>query len=211
MKLFFDTETTGIRKNGFIPRVVQIGALLTDDAGKTISELNVLLQPEGFETVPVEASNVHGFTTEMVKAYGVDRVAALDVFFDLCKTADTIIAHNISYDLDLLGIEIAYYRDHHEYAFPAASKWQEILSTREKFCTMEATINLVKLPMSSQQAWYVEKHGIDQKYKQPKLIESYKHMFGKEFDGAHDAMVDVRACAEVFFALQVVLQDELPF
>lgn len=38
-------------------------------------------------------------------------------------------------------------------------------------------------------------------YKNPNLQEAYKHFFGVEFEGAHDAMADVRACRDVFFKL----------
>jgi hypothetical protein len=37
------------------------------------------------------------------------------------------------------------------------------------------------------------------KPKWPKLQEAYKWCFNKEFDKAHDAMADIRACKEVFF------------
>ena len=38
--------------------------------------------------------------------------------------------------------------------------------------------------------------------KPPKLEECMKHFFGEEFPGAHDAMVDTRACARVYWRLQ---------
>ena len=38
-------------------------------------------------------------------------------------------------------------------------------------------------------------------YKRPSLTETYRHFFGRDFDGAHDAMADVRACRDVYFAL----------
>jgi len=100
MILFVDTETTGIRNGGFIPRVVQLGALLTDNDGKTISELNVLLYPEGFDTVPEAAANVHGFSFEMVSKYGISREQGLETFFDIMDKANTIVANNTEYDLD---------------------------------------------------------------------------------------------------------------
>jgi len=34
-------------------------------------------------------------------------------------------------------------------------------------------------------------------FKWPKLIESYQFLFNESFDGAHDALADVRACARV--------------
>lgn len=39
-------------------------------------------------------------------------------------------------------------------------------------------------------------------FKSPNLQEAYKHFFGVEFEGAHDAMADVRACKDVFFKLK---------
>jgi len=38
-------------------------------------------------------------------------------------------------------------------------------------------------------------------YKNPSLQEAYRHLFGRNFVGAHDAMADVRACRDVYFAL----------
>ena len=38
--------------------------------------------------------------------------------------------------------------------------------------------------------------------KSPKLSECVQHFFSEEMIGAHDAMVDVRACARVFFHLK---------
>ena len=196
--LFFDTETTGIRKNGFIPRVVQIGALLAYDTGETISELNILLQPEGFSGVPPMAAQVHGFTSDHIKAFGVDRKTGLSTFFDLVENADILVAHNNEYDLDLLNIEIDYQASQ---SSDVVARWREQLASVENFCTMKNTRELLKLPLSAAQASFFADKGIDQQYKNPRLIEAYNHFFGKDFEGAHDAMADVRACRDVYFEL----------
>jgi DNA polymerase III epsilon subunit-like protein len=39
-------------------------------------------------------------------------------------------------------------------------------------------------------------------YKWPSLSEPYFKLFNKDFEDAHDAFVDVRACAECFFILK---------
>ena len=39
------------------------------------------------------------------------------------------------------------------------------------------------------------------KLKSPKLIELYKHFYNEEFDGAHNAEVDVIACAKCYFKM----------
>lgn len=56
----------------------------------------------------------------------------------------------------------------------------------DKFCTMKAMTPVCKL------------HGNYGDFKWPKLQEAHKHAFGVEFDGAHDALADVRACARVY-------------
>lgn len=204
MILFFDTETTGIRQNGFIPRVVQIGALLTDDEGRTVSELNVLLYPRGFDTVPQAAADVHGFTFDMLQKCGVDRERGLDVFFDLVAVADTIVAHNIEYDLDLLNIEIDYQLRKDSSDIDALAKgeaWKKVLDIKQQFCTMLNSRDLMKLPLSEAQASFFKDKGIDQKYKNPRLQEAHIHFMGYDFEGAHDAMADVRACKDVYFKL----------
>ena len=203
MILFFDTETTGIRKNGFLPRVVHIGALLTDNNGKTISELNVLLKPEGFTEVPVEASNVHGFTTELVKEYGISREIGLMAFFELVDKADILVAHNIEYDLDLMNIEIDQFIGDHG----VKDLWRICLGQPQVYCTMLNTRDLIELPLSAAQASFFKDKGIDQQYKNPRLSEAYQHYFGKDFDNAHDAMADVRACADIYFKLHSLKEE----
>lgn len=200
MILFFDTETTGIRKGGFIPRVVQIGALLTDNEGKMVGELNLLLLPDGFENIPVEASNVHGFSTDFVKKHGVDRYMGLGAFFAMMEQADTVVAHNAEYDMDLLQIETDYYKDIHN-DVQAGTIWQDIINESKVFCTMLNSREILKLPLSEAQASFFKDKGIDQQYKNPRLQEAHIYFMGYDFEGAHDAMADVRACKDVYFKL----------
>ena len=206
MILFFDTETTGIRKGGFIPRVVQIGALLTDNQGKTVGELNLLLLPDGFQNIPIEASNVHGFSTDFVKNHGVDRYMGLSAFFAMMEQADTVVAHNAEYDMDLLQIETDYYKDIHNDA-QASTIWQSILSEAKVFCTMLNSREILKLPLSEAQASFFKDKGIDQQYKNPRLEEAHIHFMGYNFEGAHDAMADVRACKDVYFKLHSLKEE----
>lgn len=63
---FFDTETAGLPKNFSAPttdvdnwpRLVQLSWILTDERKEVF-----IIRPDGF-TIPEEASNVHGITTE---------------------------------------------------------------------------------------------------------------------------------------------------
>jgi DNA polymerase III epsilon subunit-like protein len=182
--------------------VVQIGALLTDDQGKTLAEFNVLLKPDGFDHVPVDAANVHGFSFELIEKAGISRVNAIDTFFDLVELADTLVAHNIEYDMDLMNIEIDYYRKQAEQDTRVIfDRWQKILDSKQQFCTMLNARDTLMMPLSDAQARFFRDTGNDQKFKNPRLIEAYQHFFHKDFEGAHDAMADVRACRDVYFEL----------
>jgi DNA polymerase-3 subunit epsilon len=184
MNLFFDTETSG--KADFRaapdaphqPRLVQLAAILVDDAAKEIASLNLIISPDGFE-IPKEASDIHGITTERAQAVGVPLQYAVWLFGSLFKTAQTIVAHNISFDLLVMQGECCRV----PVDLPMRSK--------ERFCTMQAMTPVCKLP---------GKFGND--YKWPKLQEAHIHAFGKEFEGAHDALADVRACRDLFFWLR---------
>jgi hypothetical protein len=39
-------------------------------------------------------------------------------------------------------------------------------------------------------------------YKSPNLGEAYEHFTGRPLEGAHNAMVDVKACMAVYFAIK---------
>lgn len=181
MKLFFDTETTGKANfkaepwaNGQ-PRLVQLAALLVNDKGEEVSHANLIIKPEGFE-IPDEAAKIHGITTEMAYDCGVSLKAALSVFHYWWEASAMVICHNVSFDIFIMDGEF--------HRFFKTDKWQKHIQT---FCTMRSMTDICQLP---------GKYG---KYKWPKLQEAYKHAFGEEFDGAHDALADVRACARIYF------------
>src|SRR5690349_3574973 len=101
--LFFDTETTGLLdfKADLMaphqPRIAQIAALLTDDAGETIDEMNAIIKPDGW-TIPGEVSAINHLTTERCEAEGVPMPEALGRFNELKGRCTERAAFNISYD-----------------------------------------------------------------------------------------------------------------
>ncbi len=125
----------------------------------------------------------------------------------MMEQADTVVAHNAEYDMDLLQIETDYYKDIHN-DVQAGTIWQDIINESKVFCTMLNSRDILKLPLSEAQASFFKDKGIDQQYKNPRLQEAHIYFMGYDFEGAHDAMADVRACKDVYFKLHS-LKDEV--
>jgi len=182
--LFFDTETTGIPKDYKAPctntdnwpRLVQLGWLLTDAAGRILSEGNHIVRPDGFE-IPKAASDVHGITTEFALENGKPLLDVIFAFGADLNQADCMVGHNLDYDLHIVGAE--YVRLGYD---------SRIMFARPTLCTMQATIQFCNIPGRFGPKW-------------PKLMELYTKLFGQGFDGAHDAMADIRATKDCFFEL----------
>lgn len=202
MILFFDTETTGFYDDRLPPDhdsqpcIVQLACLLTEDDGTERASFKTIVQPfvRGNPIdVPKGASDVHGVTTEIAHRCGIYPKAALYMWDRLQQMADTIVAHNIKFDMSV--IEANWLRFN-----PAAKTGVPNLADRinaKRFCTMEAASPIVNLPPTERML----AAGFN-KPKPPKLEECVQHFFGEALDGAHDAMIDVTACRRVYFHLK---------
>jgi len=181
---FFDTETTGIVKKGLTldqqPHIVELGAIAYDvNPGMEPVEaerLHFFFRPP--IPIPEEASKIHGITDERVK-----NMPAFQQAFPIIVThlvlADCIIAHNASFDMNMLYFEAK-----------RMGQEKDILLQRDKiFCTMEATTDLCRI------------RGKFGKYKWPRLQELHSYLFGREFDNAHSAEADIEATATCFMEL----------
>lgn len=190
--LFFDTETTG--KADFKaapdaphqPRIVQLGMVLSDSAGRELGSVDLIVKPDGF-FIPKEASDIHGVTQEAAENCGVPLALALDILEAWMGIAGTKVAHNLAYDDFVVRGELL-----------RLDGCTAELDNTEGFCTMEAMTLECQIP----NRWG--------KFKWPKLQEAYLHAFGKQFDNAHSAIADVRACKDLFFWLKGDKRRELP-
>lgn len=186
MYLFFDTETNGMAKNFRAPvtdldnwpRVTQLGWQLYDDNENLINEKSHLIKPDGW-TIPKEKFFIdNNMSTERCEELGIPLREAVSEFLEDMKKAEYLIAHNMSFDDNVMGAE---------YIRLGLSPENE----PKKICTMKETTNFCKmLPI---------RYGT---YKWPTLTELHIKLFDEEFEGAHDALDDVKACARSFFELK---------
>ena len=90
---------------------------------------------------------------------------------------EQLIAHNIQFDEKILGAELL------------RTGCPNLVETKERQCTMQGATNYCRLPGP---------YG----YKWPTLQELYLKLFNERFEGAHRALIDVRACARCYFELR---------
>lgn len=160
-----------------------------DNDGTERAAINLIVNPH--VPIPPGASAVHGITDEIADRAGVFTHTAVAMWDRLAERADMIVAHNISFDLFLM--RTAWAR-----TMAAGSRtFEKAHGTRQQFCTMRAATPIVKLPPTERML----AAGFS-KPKPPKLEECIRHFFDEEMAGAHDALVDVRACARVYFHLR---------
>ncbi len=185
MYLFFDTETTGLPRNyqapldDFLnwPRIVQIAWSLYDADGQHWESYNYVIKPDGF-VIPIEATNIHRISQERAMAEGVELKKALEHFLKDVQKASHLVGHNVDFDDKIVGSELL------RLGLP------NHLSLANKICTMRSSAAVCQIDNG--------RGG----YKWPNLTELYNFLFRTGFPEAHDALFDVRACAECFFELK---------
>lgn len=192
--LFFDTETTGL-PNKKSPldlnqaRLLQLGAILASPEGEVMGEINTLVQIGATPIHPM-AQAAHGISAERANAEGIHPKEAFEKFYDMCESAECLIAHNYNFDFKIIELTATQLVDHYEDPSDLDLMIGDIRDM-PFYCTMVQATDFCALP---------KKKGSGFKY--PKLTELYQILFGREFSGAHDAMADVTATMECFFELK---------
>ena len=185
MYLFFDTETTGLPKNyqaalddfSNWPRIVQIAWSLYDFHGNHWESHSLIIKPDGF-VISEEVAKIHRITQERAEKEGIPLKEALDKFSEDVKRSTYLVAHNIDFDEKIVGAEFL------------RLKMDNHVAPANKICTMKRTADVCRLPNG--------RGG----YKWPNLTQLYTFLFNSGFPEAHDALVDVKACADCFFELK---------
>lgn len=181
--LIYDTETTGLvdmkrtKDVNRQPHLTQLAAMLVED-GQVRAELSLVI--DAGVPIPRGASDVHGITNAVAERYGVKPLVAVGMFQNLLRQTDRVVAHN--HDFDFVVMRSAYLRGDKDPSLFSKENMPRV-------DTMTSSVDLVNLPPTEKMI----RAGFD-KPKNPKLEELHAFLFGESFDGAHDAMVDVRAC-----------------
>jgi len=177
--LFFDTETTGLITKTNFPYIVQFSYIIYDTELQTI----ILKYDEIIHIpieIPEEATKIHHISTEMSKKSSVEISDCLKEFIDHCKKIDLIVAHNFSFDKQMvIGEAKRHEIDIHPF-----------LNTKY-YCTMQETITFCNISATKMLRKYI---------KYPKLVELHDKLFGENTPlTLHNSFNDVLVCFKCYF------------
>lgn len=200
--LVFDSETTGLSKTQIIspstihlwPHIVQFSYIVFDSELNKIVKIkdSIIKVPDGF-TITEENAKIHGITTEISLAKGVDLLPVLKEFFADFDSADHIVGHNVSFDINMIKAELQ--RLIMNSSDKNLQDYLTTINTSTKFyCTMQETIELCAIEMK-------DKYGRSYK-KFPKLVELYQKMFDVTPKNLHNSLNDVIVCLRCFIKLK---------
>lgn len=199
--LFFDTETSGkwnwnaIATDECQPRLLQVGALVCDDHGKEVACFNSLVKPDGW-FIEDFVTDIHGITQERADKYGLPVNVVMAVVSNMVRLCTVRAAFNVDFDDGVLTRE-----------YDLLEKKNLVAEITKKHCVMKAMAPICKIPKPQHQ----RRFNPNDPYKWPSLKEAYQHAFGKDFDGAHDAIKDIRATAEIYFWMNQKPEDQKTF
>lgn len=182
--LFIDTETNGLpinwrssyKNTNNWPRVVQMAWILSNQQGEIIEKGNYIVKPSNF-IISIESSKIHKITNDLATKVGYDLIDVLNKFESSVRKANYIVAHNLSFDLNIILAETI------------RTNFISELLEKKQFCTMESSIKYCNL---------FNEYGL----KRPKLSELYYKLFNNFFEDSHNAEVDVEKTYECFYELQ---------
>lgn len=177
--IIFDTETTGLIRNGFVelskqPQIIEFAAIKLDD--KTLEEIeriDFLVNP-GKKLPPkiTEITGIKDFDLINEKPFS-HHFPKLVMFFFGEKYS---FAHNHAFDTGMLSLELRRLKKQYQFPWPI-----------RQICTVSATYSLNNYRLN--------------------LSRLYYHLFKKEFKNAHRAMADVEVltkCVKELIKTEVI-------
>ncbi|MBI6116727.1 3'-5' exonuclease [Salegentibacter maritimus] len=177
--LFVDIETSGLpektNSGTKYPEILQVAWVLTNKKGIILKKNSFIIDtPFLTNNDSSEFVNIDFKTARKVK-FPISQ--ALKKLVEDIKMCNYVVAHNIEFDLEILG---HYYTNYYG---------TNPFNGKNKICTMKSTINFCAIPNN---------YG----YKYPKLSELYFKLFSYKVKNSHNAEVDVLHTLKCFKKLQ---------
>lgn len=206
--LVFDTETTGLPKSRVIdpsnlhewPYIVQFSYIIYDTETNTVLDVidHVVKMPNGI-MIPEESIQIHRITNEMSQQNGIYIEDVLDEFFEHLKNTDQLVGHNVSFDINMVKVELLRHIYGNRENIDTIKKYKEQLSYIYNYKNIICTsTNKNAIDFCNIEA--KNKYG-NVYLKYPKLIELYEKIFQHSPNGLHNSLNDIIVTLRCFMVL----------
>lgn len=186
--LIIDVNTSSVYWKGMtqLPRLVQIGWILTDKNFREIKSNSLIIRPAGF-IIPKDGTKFHGITTEKALTKGVEIGSAIErLEKDISPVLDDInlIAYDSDYIIDII-------KNEYNYLMPTGIIPAMPFQLFQFSSPSQSSLREMAKPIVPGQ---LKKHG-----EYPRLSEIYRYLFNAPVDTKNDVLKDadvIRLCCE---------------
>ena len=206
--LVFDTETTGLPNTKFLnpdtlhlwPHIVQFSYVIYDVIDNDIVDSkDCIIKLDENVTVSEESTNIHGITNEMCQSKGITIQHVLNGFFAHLKNVDMIVGHNITFDINMVKIEllrIIYLNNHisDKDRIHVKKNLHYLTNFKNIYCTLQESIEFCDIKA-------VDKYG-NTYTKWPKLLELHQKLFETIPNNLHNSFNDILVTLRCFMKLK---------
>jgi DNA polymerase III epsilon subunit-like protein len=144
--------------------------------------------------IPEESIKFHGITNEISKDYGIEIELVLIEFFYQLKSVDMIIGHNVSFDINMVKVELLRIIYSKMQSIEFKNYLHFINNAKNIFCTLQTSVELCDIKA-------IDKHGKEY-LKYPKLIELHQKLFNSDPNNLHNSLNDILVTLRCFMKIK---------
>jgi DNA polymerase-3 subunit epsilon len=201
--LVFDTETNGLlpmrdKTTGLpiiseYPYILQLSFVIYNMETSVIEKTyNNYINVADDVIISDKITEITGITKEICKMKGIPIRRALRDFHEAYMSSDRIVAHNLSFDKNIIELEIFRNRVHLRVIPDSYFLFNDMFNSvnnKDTYCSMLKTKQFCNIMINGRYGLYP---------KAPKLEELHSKLFGFTPVNLHDALIDTLTCLKCY-------------
>lgn len=190
------------------PNIVQLSYIVYDvSKNRILNVVDSIVKLDEKNIISEESTKIHGITNEMSQNSGLEIEILITEMFAYLKRVDLIVGHNISFDINILMVELLrlIYLKKDQMIQSDLIRYKHYLhfitNAKNVCCTMKLAKDLCQIKA-------ISKLG-NEYLKFPKLIELHEKLFTEKPKNLHNSLNDIMVTLRCFckLAYEVDLYD----